>query len=758
MASVRAPLEVVLIEPPSARGPDRPDFATVLATAWPGPVRVQRADRLADALALVAASRPDCIVVDTALPDAAGLGAVLKLRSSEPQVPIVVLSDLDDDHLGAEAVHAGAQDYLSRASADATAIVRSIRYAIVRGRIDARHVDEARVLELVARGSAVQPVLQDVAEFVERHATDVLCGIYLTDGATLRVGAAPSLPPTYRESVEGLAIGPGAGPGACAFRRQPIQAPDLALDPSWEGNRVAALAHGLRAAWSNPILASDGRQVLGVMTLYSRLPRRPDLDDQRLLDQAVNLASIALERSQIQSQLAHAALHDPLTSLPNRSLFMDRLALALARARRPPSGAATGPLAAPSPTVAVLFIDMDHFKDINDTLGHEAGDELLICAADRLRRIVRPSDTVSRFGGDEFMVLCDGLGDPRDAERVAGRVASAFQAPYSIGDQQVSVGASIGVALAGAELSAPDELIRAADLAMYRAKERGRNRYELAGATADVPQRHVAEQELRQALQLSVGHPATADRPGDVEQRLTLLFQRIIGVADGALVGVEALVRWLHPQRGVLLPDDFQTIAETSELIVPIDHWVLRETLRLLEVWQAERGHSGVTACVNLSERSLLQFDLPAVVSDSLECARLEPSILCLEVAERSLVKASEATSANLRELHRMGVRIAVDGYGESLSLAALGDLPIDAVKINVGASDARLLGAAVQAARSYDLVVIAQGVETAQHLARVRQLGCDCVQGRYLGRPELVSDTIDLVGFGSGTSAAVRV
>jgi EAL domain-containing protein (putative c-di-GMP-specific phosphodiesterase class I) len=248
-----------------------------------------------------------------------------------------------------------------------------------------------------------------------------------------------------------------------------------------------------------------------------------------------------------------------------------------------------------------------------------------------------------------------------------------------------------------------------------------------------------------------LGHPATADRgPEGCEQRLTQLFPRINGVTDGALVGVEALVRWLHPQRGVLLPDDFQTIAETSELIVPIDHWVLRETCRVLDAWQQERGHAGVTACVNLSERSLLQFDLPSVVADSLDCAGLEPSTLCLEVGERSLVKASEATRANLRELHRMGVRFAVDGYGEALSLAALGELPLDAVKIGVGAEDARVLGAAVQAARAYDLVVIAQGVETAAHLARVRELGCDCVQGRYLGRPELVSDTIDLVGFGS--------
>jgi diguanylate cyclase (GGDEF)-like protein len=754
MPNTRTPLEIVVVESDDPLHLVMPDFVALLHEAWTGPVHVRRAERLAVAVDMLQQRRADCVVLDLALPDASGLGAVLKLRNSQPQVPVVVLTDVDVE-LGPQAVQAGAQDFLPRRSADAPTLVRAIRYAIERGRIDARRADEARVLEHVARGSALPGVLREVAELVERHGEDLLCGIYFTDGATLRVAAAPSLPSSYLESVHGTAVGPTAGPGACVHRRQPVLAANVAVDEQWEGNRPAALAHGLRAAWAAPVLAADGRQILGVLTVYARRPRRPDLDEQRLLDQAVTLASIAMDRARIQVQLSHAALHDGLTGLPNRNLFMDRLALALARARRP-AASASGPLPTPRPTVAVLFIDLDGFKDINDTLGHEAGDELLICAADRLRRIIRPSDTVSRFGGDEFVILCDGLGDPRDAERVAGRVASAFQAPYSIADQQVRIGASIGVALAGPDLAAPDELLRAADMAMYRAKEAGRNRYEVAGGAPDTPQRHLTEQELRQALQLSVGHPATGDRPPDAEQRLTLLYQRIIGVPDGALVGVEALVRWLHPQRGLLLPDEFMTIAEASELIVPIDHWVLRRACRALQAWQTQKGHGGpVTVCVNLSERSLLQFDLPAVVSDSLEWSGLAPESLCLEVAERSLVKASEATRANLRELAALGVRFAVDGYGEALPLSALGELPISAVKVNAGVADPRVLRAAVQAARVYDLVVIAQGVESADHLSRVRQLGCDCVQGRYLGRPELVTATIDLVDVGGADQAA---
>ncbi len=747
-------LELLVVE--ADRGLDvlAPDVDHLLDEGWDGPVVVHRAGRLTEAVEMLETVRPNCLIIDLELPDAAGLAAVLKLRNTEPHLPIVVLTDVDDDQLAADAVHAGAQDFLPRRFADARSLARSIRYAIERNGAEAFRSDQARVLEMIARGAGLSATLTEIAGLVERHGGGMLCGVYLSDdGRTLKVGAAPSLPPDYLSGVEGSLVGPTAGPGACVHRHQAVIAADIAVDDVWEADRASALTHGFRAAWATPILPSEGDHVLGALTLYFTEPRRPALDEQRLVEQAAHLAAIALERFHIQQQLSHAALHDALTGLPNRNLFMDRLALALARAKR----RASHPGATLDGTVAVLFLDLDKFKDVNDTLGHEAGDELLICAADRLRRAIRPSDTVARFGGDEFVVLCDGLNEQIDAGRIAGRLSQAFATPFHLGGQEVRIGASIGIAIVAPELCAADDLLRAADTAMYRAKVLGPGGWELhGGGLPGTTERRVVEQQLRRALVRSTFHPAVSGG-SKVDHHLVLAFQPIVSLADGELAGMEALVRWSHPERGLIAAAEIIGVAESCDLVVPIDRWVLRETCLQLRRWHDGSYESWpLTVCVKVSDRTLQQFDYAGFVIDVLEETGIDASWLCLEVPERVVSGGSETYRATIAELRRHGVNVAIDGFSAALSIATLVAHPVDALKIDPvlvaqllvpesSVSAQRTVKASIDLAHSFGMVAMAEGVEAADQRDVLRRLGCDCVQGVMFGMPALVDGDIDL-------------
>lgn len=321
------------------------------------------------------------------------------------------------------------------------------------------------VLEQIAEGVPLAKILGLIARLLEAHADGVLCSILLADaaGSTLHLGAAPSLPEFYCRATDGIPIGPAAGScGSAAFRQEPVLSADIATDPLWENWRDLALAAGLRACWSTPILSSH-RQVLGTFALYYRTSRAPSADDQRLIDVAVQLSRIAIERQQIADQLLHQAFYDRLTDLPNRALFEDRLSQALARARRR------------SDAVAVLFLDLDGFKRVNDWLGHEVGDHLLVRVGERLRACIRSEDTVARFGGDEFVVLLEEENGAETSE-VAQRILSALRKPFSLASQDVVISPSIGIAVNRPGDVEPEDLVRAADQAMYAAKRQGGNR------------------------------------------------------------------------------------------------------------------------------------------------------------------------------------------------------------------------------------------------------------------------------------------
>jgi diguanylate cyclase (GGDEF)-like protein len=423
------------------------------------------------------------------------------------------------------------------------------------------------------------------------------------------------------------------------------------------------------------------------------------------------------EHRRLQSELVHQAFHDPLTGLANQALFRDRVEHAATRLER-----SDGQL-------AVLFIDLDEFKTVNDSLGHSAGDDLLRVASDRLTGCLRNGDTAARLGGDEFAVLIDDLEDADHATEIAGRIVAALQEPVVLGARQVTATASIGVAFGGVG-SNVDELLRNADLAMYTAKANGKN-----CVRAYAREMHEAAVER---LDLEVHLRGAAERG-----ELVLHYQPIYELSGQRIAAFETLVRWQHPERGLLGPMAFIPFAEAGGLIDEIGNHVLTTACEEAQSWVRALGDGAPAITVNMSPRQLLDADLPARVGMLLRRCGLEPSRLILEITEHALIKDPDAAAAQLRRLSRLGVRLAVDDFGTGYSsLAYLQQFPIDMLKIDrsfvsdMARSGSSLAAAIVQIAHTLGLVPIAEGVETDAQVAELRELGCDLAQGFLLGRP----------------------
>jgi diguanylate cyclase (GGDEF)-like protein len=427
----------------------------------------------------------------------------------------------------------------------------------------------------------------------------------------------------------------------------------------------------------------------------------------------------AVERKRSEVELARQALHDPLTELPNRALFLDRLSVALDRSRRTDTA------------VCLLFLDVDSFKEVNDTLGHAAGDRLLTVLADRFRGLLRPMDTVARYGGDEFTFLFEGLENEQEALLIAERVTHSASRPLMLGETEISVAVSIGISMVTDPAISLDEAIRDADAAMYRAKEVGGSRFELFD---DRPRRRIAERSnaedaLREAIDRS---------------QLRVHYQPRVSInGDTGLVGFEALVRWEHPERGLIGPDEFVPLAEETGLIVPIGEWVIARALEQVSSWRESRP--GMTISVNLSPRQLARPDLVANLERALGEARVDPGALWLEVTENTVQQDPVAVGSVLGALHALGVNLALDDFGMGhSSLQSLRALPVDMIKIHqtfvsaldAATDDSALVGAVVELGHALGLTVIAEGVETDVQLAHLRELGCDGAQGFLFSGP----------------------
>ena len=535
----------------------------MLRSSWPGDFAFDHFDRVAAAREHLLRADATCILLDLSLPDAQGLEAVDRVQAFAPDVPIVVLSGLDDEEVALRAVQGGAQDYLIKGRVDDHLVSRSVRYAI--------------------------------------------------------------------------------------------------------------------------------------------------------------------ERKRAEVALAHQALHDALTGLPNRALFLDRLKLALARSERRSS------------SVAVLFLDLDRFKLINDSLGHDAGDRVLVDVGARLEQALRPGDTVARFGGDEFTALCEDVPSERAVVTIAQRMADAVGTPFALAANEADTFLTASIGIAMAEGDAHDEglaeaLVRDADAAMYRAKERGKSRVELFDA-------RLRERAVRRLSIESALHRALE------RDELVLHYQPQIDLISGQIVSWEALVRWQHPERGLLAPGEFIAVAEETGLIVALGAWVLDEACRQAERWTALPGTSGAPEmAVNLSARQLTQPELLDVVGQALQRASLDPARLCLEVTESVAMEDASGSEQTLAALRAMGVRLAIDDFGSGYSaLSSLKRFRVDVLKVDRAfvaelgrdANDGPIMAAIIDLTHALGLRAVGEGVERPDQLAVLRALGCDVGQGFYFGRPE---------------------
>jgi diguanylate cyclase (GGDEF)-like protein/PAS domain S-box-containing protein len=479
---------------------------------------------------------------------------------------------------------------------------------------------------------------------------------------------------------------------ARALTGETVQSPDLTID----------LPGASRSGWISCVFS-------------------PHLSRTGVIMGVVGIIHDVSERKRVEEQLVHNAFHDSLTGLPNRSLFVDRLERLLTHSIRHPEYC-----------FGVAFMDLDRFKVVNDSLGHLRGDDLLVSIARRLEACVRQGDTVARLGGDEFAILLDDVQDIRDATRVADRILAELKTPFRLGGHDVYTTASIGIALSSTGYDLPEDILRDADTAMYRAKLDGRCRYEVFDR--DMHDRAVhtlqVETDLRRALE---------------RQEFRLHYQPIIALDGGRITGFEALLRWAHPTRGMVAPDDFVPLAEETGLIVTIGWWVLEEACRQMQAWlSSAAARPGMTMAVNLSTLQFMQPDLLRQVDDVLDRTGLPPHALKLEITESAVVQHEEAVSASLVALRARGIQVCIDDFGTGYSsLSYLHSFPVDTLKIDrsfisqIGCkgSNPRLVETIVALSRNLGMETVAEGVETEEQLAFLRGLGPQFAQGFFFSR-----------------------
>jgi len=537
---------------------------------------------------------------------------------------------------------------------------------------------------------------------------------------------------TYR-AVEKGAV--GAGAGGMALEEDRLVVIEDYRDHSSALPGLTKL--GVRSAAAAPI-RQDGKPVGSLMVASIVAGRRYRDTERAALIAFAEHASLAVSDAGRTRQMLHSALHDALTGLPNRLLFSDRLDQRLVGGRRT------------RPPTAVLFLDVDALKRINDSLGHLVGDEVLVETARRLSATVRTEDTVARLAGDEFTVLLDEITGESEALAVAGRLLEAVRQPIAAGGRRLSLTASIGVRLARAGVDRAADVMRGADLAMYEAKARG------GGAVAlfhrDLDQRAVRRLELE-------GELRAAMEVGEFR----VLYQPIHCLGSGRPVGAEALVRWEHPDRGLIGPGEFIALAEETGLFVSIGTQVLREACRQARTWEEEDRRLAIK--VNLSARQFIHPNLAGVVAEILAETGIDPALVYLEITETVLMEDVESTSGALTELKSLGVSLTVDDFGTGYSsLAYLKRFPVDELKIDrdfvagllTDQEDSAIVAAIINLAHTLGVVAVAEGVETAEQVQRLRELGCDLGQGYHFGRPLPAEDLTSRLSLAAGPAEPV--
>ena len=633
------------------------------------------------------------VLVDLQLPDVEGIETFDRLFAAIPHIPIVILSSSQDAAVAKLAIQSGAQDFILKERLDDYVLPKTLAAVIDRAAIAEALFDEKERAQVTLNSIGDAVVTTDVEglvtylnivaeqltgwpkeEAIGRPLEDVF---RIIDADTRATVPNPMSMAIHENTIVGLP------PSCILIRRDGLES---AIEDS-----------------TAPIHDRRGRVTGAVMVFH-------DVSTARTLAR----------------KLAHFAHHDSLTELPNRTLLNDRMTQAITAARRRQKG------------LAVLYLDLDRFKNINDSLGHSVGDRLLQSVALRLSEGVRASDTVSRLGGDEFVILLSEMTQAQDAAACAEKLLKALRVPYAIEAHELHVTASIGIGVYPGDGTEVETLLQNADSAMYEAKNRGRNTYQFyrLDLNSSATERQSLESSLRHAIQ---------------RHELELHYQPIMNVETGVMAGVEALIRWHHPTLGCVLPADFMSIAEESGLIVPIGQWVLREACRQAKAWQ-DAGLPLQRLAVNISAVELRSKEFVACVTTILAETRFDPRCLELELTETFLMQDSKATAVVLDALKELGVQLALDDFGTGYSsLSYMRRFPIDALKVDrsfvrnltTDADDASVVSAIINMGKSLHMRVVAEGVETRGQLLFLEEHNCTEAQGYYFSRP-LNTDSFD--------------
>ena len=584
-----------------------------------------------------------------------------------------------------------------------------------RRRAEQLNHDRYRVLEMLVRDEDTPKILQALTEAVAHHSTALSCALHLLDGDKLTLAAQSSLPPTLAGRLQQIATRNLDAPERVALGQKGIHAVGN-LSQAHKPWSELLHANGAQSVWTAPIFAGGDRP-LGTISVYSLLMHPPDESDIEFLQTSCQLASLILERHRMNEELAHRAYHDPLTGLGNRRLGKSGLESAIQRAQRDGRG------------VGVLWIDLDKFKEINDTHGHPAGDFVLREMAHRLTARMRRGDTVARMGGDEFMVVVERMEERDNAEHVATELLQILAQPIQMGETQLSVTASIGISAYPGDGDSAEVLEQRADLAMHDAKLGG------LGLCTFNP---VLIEEHAERTLLEAGM-----RRGLEDSAFSIVYQPLC-LPSGKLTSLEALLRFHHPQLGSVPPVRFIPIAEETQLILPIGRWVLQQVCRQLREWQ-QAGCEVVPIAVNISAIQFVRNDFCNEVAEILAEAGVPPSLLELELTESLVMRDFAESARQMQKLKDLGVRIAIDDFGTGYSsLSYLHRLPIDILKIDRSFVEMiaepegtrPIVDAVICMAQALGLLVVGEGVETIGQMEALRQGGCDMLQGYLFSRP----------------------
>jgi diguanylate cyclase (GGDEF)-like protein/PAS domain S-box-containing protein len=657
-----------------------------LSGTGPSRFRIRQARSVRLAQQRLARKGTDVLLLNLSRSGMQPLGALALLQAQAPRVPVLVLASKEEEHLALKAVKQGAHDYLLTEQIYRTVLIRALRHAVEQREANARSAAAERALrESEARYRALFEQSRDA--------------IVLADAA----GRITNVNRATAELLGYRALDLGGRPLA-SLQFEPAVPEELELAE-------------LRASWEfETRLRRRGGDY--VWCLLSAAAQR---DEAGTIIGYQAIIHDITERKLAEDRLMHSALHDALTGLPNRALLADRLDMAFARMRRYHEQG-----------FAVLFLDLDRFKVVNDSLGHAIGDKLLLRVAEVLKSCVRDEDTVARMGGDEFAILLNGVHDEEGARATVLRIQEQLAQPFALDGHSLFTSASIGMAFPASPEQTAADLLRNADMAMYRAKAAGPARYRVF--LTDMHTRAADLLRLETDLRLAVAR-----------NEFELHYQPIIGLDNDDVIGMEALIRWHHPERGLLAPADFIDLAEETGLIVPMGWWALRQACRQAKLWSSLCHDVCPTMNVNLSSRQIMVPDLVEQVEAILTETGLPGASLALEITEHTLMSDTAVTASSLVRLRALGIQLTLDDFGTGYSsLGYLHALPIDGLKIDrsfvhaLGSVDDRagLVGTIISLARRLDITAVAEGVETEAQLTELRRLGSEYVQGFLFSRP----------------------